>query len=78
MTGKNVTYKQVPVGGADRPGMPPSMVEALKEAGGLIRDYEYFGETGRADLEWTLEQMEEKPRGWREFVEQEGPWFAED
>ena len=78
VTGKKVTYKQVPVGSADLPGMPPHMAEALKEIGGLIRDYGYYGETGREDLKWTLEQMEEKPKSWREFVEDAGPWFSED
>lgn len=57
--------------------LPAHMRKALAEVRGLITEYAYYGPGGREQLDWTLAQMEERPRGWEEFVRAEGPWFED-
>ena len=59
--------------GAD---VPPEIVKTLEEIQGFMEDMEYYGPTGREDLEWTLAQLKDKPTTWEEFVEANGPWFG--
>ncbi len=49
------------------------MHQQLKKNLGLIDLMGYFGPTGRKDLEWTLAQMEEKPKAWEDFLRENGP-----
>ncbi|KAK8879868.1 NmrA-like family-domain-containing protein [Apiospora arundinis] len=42
--------------------------KVIKDASTLMTKYEYFGPTGNADLDWTLEQLTDKPKTWEEFV----------
>jgi hypothetical protein len=51
------------------------MYAQLKQSSGLINVWDYYGPTGKEDLEWTLAKMEEKPRTWKEFLVDTGPWF---
>jgi hypothetical protein len=74
VTGKEVTYQQVglrEVGG----NLTEEMKEELEESVDSMNEYTYFGPTGRKDLEWTLEQMDERPGTWEEFVRKHEPWF---
>ncbi|KEY69591.1 hypothetical protein S7711_06220 [Stachybotrys chartarum IBT 7711] len=48
----------------------------LKEAGDLLYQYGYYGSTGEADLAWTLEQLDEKPTSWEQFLRDNEPWFT--
>ena len=72
--GKEVKYIQGGTGtqGAD---IPPRIAKALEELKGFMEDMEYYGPTGREDLEWTLAQLKDKPTTWESFVEANGPWF---
>lgn len=56
-------------------GMPPEIAEAMREVNGFMEEVKYYGPTGPEDLQWTLEQLEEKPTTWESFVEANGPWF---
>lgn len=78
VTGKNVTYTQIPIGAARGSAMTPKMAEALKESAGLINEYSYFRPTGKKSLEWTLAQVEDPPTSWETFVRANGPWFGEE
>ncbi|KAL8786619.1 MAG: hypothetical protein Q9195_008141 [Heterodermia aff. obscurata] len=71
--GKEVKYVE---GGPEASNMPPEIATALKEMKGFIEDLEYFGPTGKEDLEWTLAQLKDKPTTWESFVEANGPWFG--
>lgn len=72
ITGKEMKYNQAGVGSI---GLPPEVVKMFIEGAGLINDYEYYGPTGRKDLEWTLAQMDDKPTTWESFVTANEPWF---
>ena len=41
----------------------------------LITKWGYYGPTGEQDLEWTLAQMDEKPKTLKQFLEDNEPWF---
>lgn len=41
----------------------------------LFTKWGYYGPTGERDLEWTLAQIDEKPKTLRRFLEDNGPWF---
>lgn len=63
-------------GGPGADNIPPEIAKVLEELKGFMEDLEYFGPTGREDLEWTLAQLKDKPTTWESFVEAEGPWFG--
>ncbi|KAE8396146.1 NmrA family transcriptional regulator [Aspergillus alliaceus] len=52
--------------------------DLLKQPGTLLAEWGYYGPTGQKDLEWTLEQVDEKLATWREFLEANGPWFEDE
>ena len=57
------------------------MKEALKEGAGLMSEWEYYGPTGRSDLEKTLAQMPDKPNTFEDYVKRveegaKGGWFG--
>lgn len=58
--------------------MTEEMKEELKGSIGGMDEYGYFGWTGQDDLKWTLEQMEEEPVTWEDFVRRNTPWFGEE
>lgn len=74
VTGRKVAFVQIP-GGTTMGNLSPEMVRTLKESSGLMKDYSYYGTSGPKNLEWTLEQTEEKPTTWEEFVRANQPWF---
>lgn len=41
----------------------------------LYTKWGYYKPTGEQDLEWTLAQMDEKPKSLKQFLEDNGPWF---
>ena len=57
--------------------LPAHVRNARAEVTGLITEYAYYGAGGSEQLDLTLAQMEERPRGWEEFVRAEGPWFED-
>lgn len=77
ITGKRVDFIQVAPGASKSPVMTPEMMEVSKKAKGLIKDWSYYGPTGRDDLEWTLRQIDESEvlTSWEEFVRRNEPWF---
>ena len=74
ITGKKVTFVQIP-SGTSSSSLPPAMMAMVKESAGLITEYSYYGPTGMKDLEWTLAQMEDAPGSWEDFVQANEPWF---
>lgn len=75
MTGKTVVFEKSATGSEAFPSLPAPMQKALAEVRGLITEYAYYGPGGKEQLEWTLAQIEEEPRGWEEYVKADGPWF---
>ena len=73
VTGKDVVLVQ-PTSGSPIGPLSPEMLQSLR---GLIAEFAYYGPRGKEDLAWTLAQMEEEPRSWREFVEANEPWFED-
>ena len=82
VTGHDVKIVHVDAGArmlsASIPDMSPEMQKVLREASGLLKEYGYYGPTGRKDLQWTLDQMEDKPTTWKVFVRKNEPWFQDD
>ena len=76
VTGKKVLFVQIP-GRTASASLSPAVVEMLKESTGLINDYSYYGPTGMEDLKWTLDQVEETPTSWEDFVRTNEPWFED-
>lgn len=76
---KKVTGKEIKIGqasnGAWDPGFPPDLLEMLKEVSRLISEYECYGPTGQADLDWTLAQIDDAATTWEKFVQDNEPWF---
>jgi hypothetical protein len=72
VTSKIVRFHQTG-DGAEHSTLSEEQRSALKKSKGLITKYSYFGATGKKDLEWTLEQMIEKPTTWEEFVKKNEP-----
>lgn len=54
------------------------MKEGEQEAQGKssTKDSPYYGVGSNEVLDWTLAQMEERPRSWGSFVERYEPWFG--
>ncbi|KAH8698471.1 NmrA-like family-domain-containing protein [Talaromyces proteolyticus] len=52
--------------------------QKVSQAPTMLSEWSYYGPTGQKDLEWTLEQVDEKLTTWREFLEANGPWFEDD
>ena len=75
VTGKKVEFVQLPHGTSRSTSLSPEMRQSLQESTGLIKDYSYYGPTGREDLEWSLAQVGEKLTSWEEFVRENEPWF---
>lgn len=74
VTGKEVYQAK----GRSSLGAAPAEVQnMLKKISGLITVYAYFGPTGQDDLKWTLEQLTDKPTSWKQFVEENQPWFED-
>jgi uncharacterized protein YbjT (DUF2867 family) len=44
----------------------------------LFTKWAYYGPTGQQDLDWTIEQVDERLTTWREFLEANGPWFEDE
>ena len=62
------------------PNLTEEMRETMTEAAGLMSEWEYYGPSGRKDIEWTLNQLKQKPNSWEDFVRRiqrstEGGWF---
>lgn len=76
VTGKQVTYEKVGLAEAGT-NLTEEMLEELKGSVGSMDDFGYFGSTGQKDLEWTLEQLEEEPGTWENFVRRHVPWFQD-
>ncbi|KAH8699026.1 hypothetical protein BGW36DRAFT_294740 [Talaromyces proteolyticus] len=70
VTGKNVRLTQ-----SAPSAWPVALQKRLQEMRGLYSVYAYFGPTGPTDLDWTLEQVTEKPTSWEQFVQDHEPWF---
>ena len=66
-----VTGKEIRLARSGPSSLLPALEAAMKGARGLIAVYAYFGPTGQADLDWTLEQL----TSWEQFVEDHQPWF---
>lgn len=75
VTGTEVKL-QASVDKANYGAMSEEQKQEVEKAGRLIIEYGYFGPTGQADLEWTLEQVTEKLRTWEDFVRDNEPWFS--
>lgn len=76
MTGKQVTYEQIDL--EKKQGtLTEEMHQQLKKSRGLINVWGYFGPKGKDHLQWTLAQLEEKPKTWEDFVRDNGPWFGD-
>ena len=72
VSGKNVvlpTEAEIPLLTDD------PMKQMLARPPVLFTKWGYYGPTGEQDLEWTLAQMDEKPKTLKQFLEDNGPWF---
>ncbi|KIN06460.1 hypothetical protein OIDMADRAFT_49945 [Oidiodendron maius Zn] len=76
-TWSKVTGKEIRPALSGPSSLPPALEVAMKGARGLITVYAYFGPTGQADLDWTLEQLTDKLTSWEQFVEDHKPWFED-
>lgn len=76
-TWSKVTGKEIRLAGSGPSSLLPALEAAMKGARGLITVYAYFGPTGQADLDWTLEKLTEKLTSWEQFVEDHQPWFED-
>jgi hypothetical protein len=74
VTGKLVVQRK---GGSVLGGLPAEVGAMLSKIKGLITTYAYFGPTGQGDLDWTLQQLKDKPTSWEQFVEDYQPWFQD-
>ncbi|KAK6850789.1 NAD(P)-binding protein [Apiospora arundinis] len=66
--GKIVTLQQTTEADSYAVPFTEEQRKVIKDASTLMTKYEYFGPTGNADLDWTLEQLTDKPVTWEEFV----------
>jgi hypothetical protein len=74
VTGKEVVQIK---GGSAVGALPSESGALLGKIRGLISVYAYFGPTGQSDLDWTLQQLKDKPTSWEQFVEDYQPWFED-
>jgi hypothetical protein len=51
--------------------------QKMARPGTVLEKWGYFGPTGEKDLCWMHNQVNEKLTTWKEFLESNGPWFAE-
>ena len=77
VTGRGVSFVQDP---GNQAGLTEEVRKIMKESAGLLSEWEYYGPTGRKDLEWTLDQLHEKPTSWEDYVRmveesKDGGWF---
>jgi len=56
---------------------PPSssLLSNLNDSTALFDKYSYYGFDGQKDLDWTLQQLTDKPTTWEKFVKDYEPWF---
>jgi len=56
---------------------PPSgsLLTELNDTTALFDKYLYYGSDGQKDLDWTLQQLTDKPNTWETFVKDHEPWF---
>ena len=62
-------------------GLGEEVRKIKEESAVLVSEWEYYGPTGRKDLEWTLDQLNEKPTSWEDYVKRveeskDGGWFG--
>ena len=78
VTGRGVSFVHDP---GNHAGLTEEVRKIMKESAGLLSEWEYYGPTGRKDLEWTLDQLNEKPTSWEDYVRRveeskDGGWFG--
>jgi len=76
VTGKKVVYEQMGIIDANT-NLTAEMKRELNDNAGFIDEYSYFGPAGEEDLRWTLDQMNETPTKWEDFLRANAPWFGE-
>ena len=75
VTGKRVVYEQTTMDDVNS-NLTAEMKRELKSNAGFMDKCSYFGPTGEDDLKWTLDQMNETPTEWEDFLKANEPWFG--